>query len=363
MMNYVLMNRDTPILRFSCIHDRFDEVICREEERIGHPLPRGSENLTTYLDSRQAPKHRKHIALLLAKCGCSDLEGYLKITHALSLNDTIWVKAVGEDLTWKDVNLYRNDFNELIARAAFSGVVDSLTLSSTSPEFSTDGAFAKCWVREGQNIFLYKKGSDRFGLEPLSEYLASQLATFLEIHAVRYDLSFEKGELISKCMLFTDEKIGLCKIRELMPRGEHRLEEVYRIFRENGAEAGFREMCVYDALILNTDRHLGNFGFLQENERQAIIGMAPLYDHNRSLLYDMDNDQLREPEWCLSTCRPRLANDFITVAREMLDDTLRKKLKRLEDFSSQNHPQIFIEEERLALLSEIVKKQMRTILK
>ena len=40
------------------------------------------------------------------------------------------------------------------------------------------------------------------------------------------------------------------------------------------------DMLVVDALILNTDRHLDNFGFLIDNDTGIIIGTAPLYDHN-----------------------------------------------------------------------------------
>ena len=39
------------------------------------------------------PKHRAHIAALLKEYGCDTLEGYLNVTHALSLNDTFWVRA------------------------------------------------------------------------------------------------------------------------------------------------------------------------------------------------------------------------------------------------------------------------------
>ena len=52
-----------------------------------------------------------------------------------------------------------------------------------------------------------------------------------------------------------------------------------------------------DALILNTDRHLGNFGFLFDNQTMEVKTAAPIFDHNRSLLFDLDEDQLAKPEW------------------------------------------------------------------
>ena len=45
------------------------------------------------------------------------------MTHALSLNDTFWVKEESEMLCWDEVSLYWNEFDALIAQAAFSGVI------------------------------------------------------------------------------------------------------------------------------------------------------------------------------------------------------------------------------------------------
>jgi hipA-like C-terminal domain len=30
--------------------------------------------------------------------------------------------------------------------------------------------------------------------------------------------------------------------------------------------------------------------------------MAPVFDNNRSLLFDMDDDQLKNTDWCIGTC-------------------------------------------------------------
>ena len=138
--------------------------------------PIGLQSLTAWLEKRKAPKHRKHIEQLLEQYGCVGLEEFLHVTHALSLNDIFWVKNEAETLGWDEVSLYRNEFDALIAQAAFSGVISVESLSSTSPEFGTDGYYAKCWVREPDGIYLYKGGSDTYEIEPMSEFLACQLA-------------------------------------------------------------------------------------------------------------------------------------------------------------------------------------------
>ena len=85
----------------------------------------------------------------MERFGCDDLEGFLNVTHAVSLNDTFWVKKTESNLTWDQVSLYRNEFDQLISEAAFDGSASSSELSTTSPEFGTDGNYAKCWIREG----------------------------------------------------------------------------------------------------------------------------------------------------------------------------------------------------------------------
>ena len=361
-MNYLLLNKSIPLLLFSCRRNEFDEVECQELTWYSDVRPLGYYNLTDFLSSRQAPKHRKHMEELLNRCGCNDLEGFLNVAHALSLNDTFWVKEESSSLRWEDLSLYKNEFDELISLAAFDGRFSETSLSTTSPEFGTDGYFAKCWVRENDRIMLYKSGSATFEIEPLSEYLSCQLSRSLGLDHVRYDMAFYHSKLISKCELFTDESTGLVKAHNILPKGERSVAALLRYFTSIGSEDEFRKMCILDALILNTDRHPGNFGVLVENDTQSVLRMAPVYDNNRSLLFDMDSDQLKNIEWCIGTCRPRIGADFISTAKGMLTDELRSELINLKDFEFEQHPQISADAERLKQLSAIVRAQINKLL-
>ena len=127
--------------------------------------------------------------------------------------------------------------------------------------FGTDGNYAKCWIREGENIFLYKTGSSRFEIEPLSEFLAAQLAAILCPVYVDYDLDFYRGKLISKCRLFTSEDHGLAKAAGIF-QGERTIPVLLNYFEKLGSGDDFRRMCILDFLIFNPDRHYGNFGIL-----------------------------------------------------------------------------------------------------
>ena len=80
---YFLMNKDVCILHFSCAHNEFGEVLFAEEEWLVQYRPIGYHGLQSFLEQRRAPKHRAHIRELLEQCGCGDMEGFLRVTHAL----------------------------------------------------------------------------------------------------------------------------------------------------------------------------------------------------------------------------------------------------------------------------------------
>ena len=215
---------------------------------------------------------------------------------ALSLNDTFWVKGTESPLNWKEVSLYRNEFNEVISQAAFDGtfVSERMLPHLLSSEQTADMQNAGCARKD--EIYLYKGGSALYEVEPLSEYLAAQLAEQICLSYTAYDLSLHHGKLVSKCSLFTSESQGLAKEGRIF--GEERtMPQQLQYFSSIGSEDAFRRMCVLDALILNPDRHYGNFGVLFDTETMQILCMAPVFDNNRSLFPELDEEQLSSPEW------------------------------------------------------------------
>ena len=359
---YILMNQTLPVLRFSCERNAFDEPEFAEIEWLSELRPIGYGNLSDFLARRQAPKHRQHIKELLERYGCDDLEDFLRVTHALSLNDTFWVREADSNLRWEAVSLYRNEFDQLVSKAAFDGVISETDLSSTSPEFGTDGYYAKCWIRDEDGIWLYKSGSGLHVIEPVSEFLVSQLAERICPSSVSYDLDRYHDKLVSKCALFTSEETGLAKASAVF-RGEQTIPRLLEACRAYGCEDDFRRMCVLDALTLNPDRHYGNFGFLFDNQTMAISCMAPVFDNNRALFPELDEEQLAAPDWYIERCRPKLGRDFIITARGLLTEEIRADLEKLRGFQFENHPHLTISENRLELLGALVQRQLKQILK
>lgn len=359
--DFVLMNKDVEIAYFSVIEeDGFEDIQVTKE---CCEYPSWLRPLDGFIRGRKAPKSRENIERLLEKSGCNTLIGYLSITHALSLIDTFWVKKISSNLTWEDVSLYDKPFNEVIAKTAFEGGLHGGQLSTTSPEYGTDGTFAKCWVREYDQIKLLKKGTTGFlnaGLEPYSEYYASQLAKELGLNHIEYTLRNYNGTLCSSCNIFTSEDQGYLPYAAV-ERINSTLDSVIFMYSKYGYRDFALDMFVFDALIYNCDRHKGNFGFLVDNDTQKIIKPAPLFDHNLSLICYALEDDFDKEEY-IEQLTPKIGSSFIKDAKRCLTSNMRRKLINIKGFKFQKHPKYNLPDWRLETLEKLINKQIDLIL-
>lgn len=159
---YLLMNKDNLVATFD-FATVLDMSTVVDLKVIGK-LPYGcSKDLfAEWLGSRFAAKHRSHLEDYLLNMQAATTQGFIDVTHSISINDTYWVKKDTENLRRSDVSPFMNDFDEVVQNLAFDGRgLYGEKLSSTSPEFGTAGAYEKCWRRE-DDIFLYKRGTEGF---------------------------------------------------------------------------------------------------------------------------------------------------------------------------------------------------------
>lgn len=103
---------------------------------------------------------------------------------------------------------------------------------------------AKSWRRIKNNILLYKSGTEGFansGLEPYSEYYASQIAKTMDLHYVDYGLSKWKGKLCSTCLLFTNENVSYIPVGRIIKTGG--IESVIDYYKKLG-ESYYQELLI-----------------------------------------------------------------------------------------------------------------------
>ena len=364
-MRYLLMDKDIPVLSAEAARTEFGGTRFVQERQLGGSLPIGYRDMASWVRRRRAPAHRAHIAALLNRYSLAEPERYIRATRAVSLNDTFWAKEEGCALTWTDVSPYRNSFDETIAASVFGEGAAGEPASLISPEFGTDGAFAKRWAREGGQAFLLKRGTEgcrKEGLVPACEALASQVASCICPSYAPYRAVAYHGKPASKCPLFTDEAKGYVPFERVYP-GRKSPDGILGAAARHGAEDAFRRMLVLDALILNIDRHPGNYGFLSDTGTMEILGPAPVFDLNRSLLAWEDiRDLEKRLGYCASRYAPRIGGDFVAVARSALTDGIRADLLPMLDFSFPDREVGGISGRRVAALEQVVRMQAAEIL-
>ena len=374
-MEYVLLNKDTPLLQF-CIERHEDVINLTTLVRMDisdlaiidnatlpinmQPTIKGLKN---WLLQRKIPNNRAFVENLLD--AISDTENpyrYLDVTYGLSLNDTYWVKPTHSTISWSDVNLYNKPFSEIVAGIAFTGEDSHIQGIVTTPEYTTNGMLRKCWHRENDVIYLYKGSTPRYangGLEALSEVYASQIAAAMGLAHVEYKLTTFHNQLVSACPLFTSEQVGYMPIsgllKETISRDELMLYDTQHDIASLYGIIPFSDMMVFDALIHNTDRHLNNFGVLIDNESNRILGPAPLFDHGNSLFYNITNDEYADLNgvkdisfWGLS---------FDTLAKLYLHDSHRAMLTPLLGFKFNRIPSDILIDAKLDILESYIQQR------
>ncbi len=364
---YLLMNKNCPLLSFYAKEaNGFTQLLEAEVYVDTKRLPPRFSDIDTWISNRNYAKHKEHLQQWLHEWGIDNAVGFIELTHALSLNDSLWVKPEDSTLTWEQVNLYNNDFTDVVSVTAFETGLHGLKLSTTSPEFTSEGSFEKCWIKETDGIYLYKKGSSGFanaGLEAYSEYYATQLSRVLCRSYVSYELVQFKKSLVSRCKMFTTENEGFMPIYKFLdPNKVYNYPQLLDFCAAYDCEEDFRRMIILDAIIFNVDRHLGNFGFIVDNDTFEILRFAPVFDHNMALLARAMQSDLDDFERYYRGLSHKIDGEFVDVARKLLTPDIRANVETLADFAFTEDVKYNLPPERLAFLTQAVRKQVRGIL-
>ena len=370
---FILKQFDTPLLKFSVAPaaENFAITINWVNEAKKALLPLDLEcnpdGLSQWLHRRTIPRNRAYVNAFLAKCGLSVNRqmDIISICKGLSLNDSYWVVEDGFEGTFDQYNLYDNKFSRILSLIAFTGYGSSTRTSLAScPEFTTNGMLPKCWRRDHGKIKLYKGGTfgaSNTGNEPYSEYYASQVAKALGIDAIEYSICDWQKTLCSTCEIFTDKDTSFMPVGRLLPQAN--FNKVAEFYEQNPAfRKALGDMLLLDAIICNTDRHFGNFGFLINNKSNTIKAAAPLFDHGNSLFSLAPLDAFKNfdslNEYAVAQA-PRTYDNFIDTAKQFLDSKRRSRLHNLFQFKFKKHSKYNLPEKRLKLIEKFVQEQAK----
>ncbi|MBQ1471761.1 MAG: helix-turn-helix domain-containing protein [Eubacterium sp.] len=374
---YCLRLYDEELVRFRMVREEYKLEISvlevNEEKRDLFPLDLevSPEGIIEWLRNRVVPSNREFVGKILVALGLeiNDLKGIIDVCFGLSLNDSYWVVPVGFDGSFGQYNLYENRFSKALSLIAYAGYGKAHRNFQTTPELTTGGMLRKAWrYKEKESIWLYKSGTEGFanaGNEPYCEYYAAQIAERMGLHAVPYELENWHGILASKCRLFTDIDTAYIPIGRIVRTGG--IDAVIDFYKELGEDCyqELASMLVFDAVIINEDRHYGNFGLLRDNHTGKFIGPAPIFDNGLSLLcYAMKIDFENGIEDYVETRTNPYGGDrqFMDLCRMVMGPGQKAQLRRLIGFRFRESDLCNLPSWRMQAIEEIIQERVRMLL-
>lgn len=175
-------------------------------------------------------------------------------------------------------------------------------LINKSDTRTSRGVLSKAWYNVDGEVVIVK-GCTENGYEVYSEVMASRIAKLLGFNSVSYwlDDSEKFPEIdnkgvshVSICKTFLSEneeyvsiynRLGFSKDSKWT--GKQWWEESIKLLGKKFLD----EILILDAIIGNEDRHLNNFGFIFNSEKEEYIP-APIFDSGASLLAWVRGDDL-----------------------------------------------------------------------
>jgi len=297
-----LMNKNTPLMSLDIdIKTSYAKEILKIHNAEPMPISVYSddettlgENFTQWWNGRSIPASRRQLRERLQELRVSAMAEIINKSFGLSLSDQYWIKPLGTDIAWKDINFFTNEFStdmgEFLIDNRFNGELDM-----HSPDNTSDGLIQKKWIIEDGIRCLMKTGTPPFVQEPFNEVIGSRILACMSVPYAAYTLTEDDHRYYSRCRNFIDENheyvsaYYLCKSmppKEGMEK-EEQLKRAMEHYQIHDGEKFVQQMLCLDFLIMNVDRHWGNFGFIRNVNTLEVERPAPIFDNGNSLWYDM----------------------------------------------------------------------------
>ena len=254
--------------------------------------------LNSWFKGRGIPAWRQNIEKLLEKLNVASPTELLNKAYGLSLSDQYWIKGEQQNPKWKDINFFTNDFEykDYLDVSLNSNSRESSTrISLHSPNNTTDGMVKKGWIIDKDNNRVLVKGTYSIsGLEPINEWLASRICKRLDLDYCNYTLDILRGQLVSKCKNFLTKDEEIISASDIMNLDSDDnvsdYEKYVSILESYGikdVKKKLSDMYIVDYLMLNTDRHMKNYGIIRNVKTLKWERVTPIFDTGTSLQSDV----------------------------------------------------------------------------
>ncbi len=285
-MRYELFNDDLRIADFT-----YDKgVISAFSALIPELMPKqlvdgGPEMFSLWLSERAIDLNTfQHRELMQTLLGSRDRIAIALKTNMFSITDTFTCFPKGDFMPRE--SLWREETQQAVSDFILVSSDTSLRQRSfITPNASTDGSFPKTWKYEEGQWWLYKIQNTK---ATQSEREISQTLLDCGWHAARYEYAGSKRSMI-KSKNFVEKGSFFEPYDSLRYMfGDKRDNEkvIYHNIASlgNSYEKAYRRILLADALFMNTDRHMRNFGVIRSSQTGEILSMAPNFDNNQAYL-------------------------------------------------------------------------------
>ncbi len=250
--------------------------------------------LNKWFKGRGIPSDRKDLEKMLGKLGVESTDELLNKAYALSLSDQYWLKEFDSPVEWKDINFFDNDFNyEGYLQVSLSSSEEGSTERPDlhSPNNTTDGMLQKGWIIEDGKRVLVKGSYEASREEPINEWLASEFCRRMGFEYCPYRIDISGGRLVSKCDLFVASDEEIITANDIFASEKKRgnvsdIQHYINILEKHNvpnARENIENMILLDGVLMNTDRHLRNFGVIRNVETLQWVRTAPIFDTGEAM--------------------------------------------------------------------------------
>lgn len=374
IMEKTLFLKNNPLVSFKWSSDGCFSVTKIHEKDFSlwpHILQKNHDQqlIKEWLSNRITPTGKKILKRIEEATKAEGILGKVALTKGLSLNDSFWV---GDDSErFEDVNLYNNSFSEEVAELAFSADTRKIiSFASRSPEYASEGAMRKCWIKRNNAIFLMKiddwHNTGNYN-QVFAEYFAMQFAEAFGINHVEYFLENRinhegKEEIVTLCPIFTSTEHSFLSAKnffiyngisenDLLPSW---LESpiYHEKLMDNFGRKAYEDMMIFDAIIGNQDRHLSNFGYMYNSNTCQLETPAPLYDHGFSLLSGVIGREEMSLEECINNSDRGAFLDFSKQIKYFIRERHYDMVANLKKFELKQHPILKVSDETIEKIQE-----------
>lgn len=312
---YFLMHKDIPVCLMEISDDGALGSVRRNEAAAAHfPLGGQMNNMKfhEWWRDRAIPKTRHGAKSALQKLGYSSTNSALVNNLALSLSDCYWIQPRGEGLTWKDTNLFTNDFVDTFGEITINR--DHMIDLRKETRFNcatSQGELQKKWCidKDGQR-YMIKGNYGQSYQQSLNEIFATRLheqqcfTNYTPYSLVQVQVDGGMEGLGCMSYDFCNENIECISAWELLQTIKIKQNESFyyplkKVCLGLGiSEQDFTNYMDYqimtDYLMTNTDRHMNNIAIMRNPDTLEILGFAPIYDSGNSMFYNVPYENLSQ---------------------------------------------------------------------